>query len=867
MLISRHMLAQLLESGPGAAPLPDDDALGDTITSLGLEVEGVERHGEGLEPIIVAEVRGKRPHPEADRLTLVEVFDGGETQEVVCGAPNVPEAGGRIAFAPVGTRLPDGLEIAARTIRGVQSRGMICSETELKIGPDADGIMVLPPDWTPGDRLIDRVPGIVDTVFELGVTPNRPDALGHVGVARDLAVKLQCGWSVPPSTMPTPQPDETLVTLDAPDRCGRYFGFAFEGARVGTSPLWLRVRLHRLGLRPINDVVDITNLVLMEWGQPLHAFDRANLDGGRVVVRMAKDGETMVALDGSKLEPTTDDLVIADASRPQALAGVMGGARSGVESGTTRILLEAAWFAPAGVRHTSRRLGLSSDSAYRFERGVDHGPGLAHACARACQLIGELTGARCVAGHHVTGVVPPPPTITLRHARVTRVLGMPVPPPDAKRILTGLELEVDDAQAEQWQCTAPSHRPDLAREEDLIEELMRHHGLDALPPTPTMPTAHVSHAPTMSVHPAGSWDRADVAALVDALAAGGLHEMVGFAFGDPRTQTLAVGEAAMARAVAVANPMRQQSAILRMHLLPGLLDAAALNLARHGRALGLFEVGRVYAWPPAGEDFQGPAGFPTAAVDAGLPHERSVAGIVLTGGVHGGDATPGFGPADAGTRLVDALHRVGLAASLRPVAPDERAPHLHPGVQVAVVVTDPGGVETVVGHAGAVHPDVLDGWDLPEGATPSYGELRVDRLAEIRPVALRSVPRFPATSRDVSLELDTAVPAHAVVHALRDAAVQVEAADGEDSTAQAGSAPTDPPRLAPGDRTGEAVDMLEDYRGEGIAPGRRALLLRLHYRAAGRSVEDAEVQARHDAIVETALSALQAGHDAQARRR
>ena len=372
MLISRQWIASMLM--PGRQPLPDDDALPSVVTSLGLEVEGVTRYGAGLDAIVVGEVAGKRPHPSADTLGLVDVFDGGSTQTVVCGASNVPEVGGRIALAPVGTRLPGGLTIAPRSIRGVESCGMICSEAELDLGPDADGTMVLPREWAAGERLVDRVPGIVDTVLELGVTANRPDALGHVGVARDLAAKLGCSLAVAPLSPPVAAPEPTLVTLSAPDRCGRYFGYALSGARVGPSPLWMRVRLHRLGLRPINNVVDITNFVLLEWGQPLHAFDRARLAEGRVEVRLAAAGETLTTLDGAALQLTADDLVIADARRPQALAGVMGGKDSGVDEGSTTLLLEAAWFAPAAVRRTARRHQISSDSAY--SRGV---------CAPACR--------------------------------------------------------------------------------------------------------------------------------------------------------------------------------------------------------------------------------------------------------------------------------------------------------------------------------------------------------------------------------------------------------------------------------------------------------------------------------------------------
>jgi len=832
VLISRDWLNQLLM--PGGTALPEGEALSDLITGLGLEVEGIEHHGKGVESIVVAEVKAKRKHPNSDKLGLVTVFDGTAEIEVVCGASNVPEPGGRIAFAPEGTTLPGGLTIGAREIRGVLSTGMICSEVELEIGSDGDGIMVLPTAWTPGARLVDCVPGIVDTVYDVSITPNRPDALGHVGVARDLAVKLRRSVAVPPLTPPTTAEDRALVTLSAPDRCGRYFGYAFEGAKVGDSPLWMRVRLHRLGLRPINDVVDITNYVLMEWGQPLHAFDRAKLAEGRVVVRTASKDEPMVALDGSELTLTEDDLVIADADKPQALAGIMGGADSGVETDTTTLLLEAAWFAPGAVRRTARRHQMASDSSYRFERGVDHGEGLDRAVARAAQLITELTGAKLVGGHHVRGETPPPAKITLRPARTTHVLGMQVQAEEAQRILEGLEVEVDASDPVAWSCRAPSHRPDLNIEEDLIEEIMRHHGLDDLPSVPSMPSGYSTGGRTALRDPAGVQSRDDVDALVDAFVAAGCQEVVGFAFADP--EALAAVAGTSDDAVVVANPMRSQQAVMRTSLLPGLLDTLALNLARHGRPARLFEVGRTYAWADAPEG-EGP----TANVDKALPYERMVASVLLCPGVElAGTQASSVDVHSVSGVLLDVLQRFGLAGELRPAADPAR--WLHPGVQAELWVGD-----RRVGRLGTVHPDLVDRWDLPAGAEAFYGEIDVTALPSRTVTIMRGLPRFPATSRDLSIDADETIPAWTIVDALRTAA---------ETRATAGSNPEDPPRLAVGDRSDTDVEVLEDYRGQGVEPGRRALLLRLHYRAAKRSVEDAEVQALHDAIVEQALAVL-----------
>ena len=842
MLISRVWLESML-AAPDGEPL-SDTALGDTITSLGLEVDGVERVGDNLGGILVGEVKAVEPHPKADKLRLVTLADGKNDLPVVCGAPNVPAPGGRVAFAPVGTKFGE-FEIASREIRGVRSEGMICSEQELGIGPDADGILVLDSGWPTGSRVAERVPGMIDTIYELGVTPNRPDALGHVGVARDLAVKLRCGVTVEPQGLSEAPAMPNLVTLDAPARCGRYIGRAFDGAVVGPSPLWLRVRLHRLGLRPINAVVDVTNLVLMQWGQPLHAFDRELLADGRVVVRMARPGEPMTTLDDAKLELDPEDLVIADAERPQALAGVMGGVDSGVLPGKRTLLLEAAWFEPVHIRRTARRHQLQTDSSYRFERGVDYGDNLTAAAAEASYWIEELTGAKCVGGHEVKGELPRAPFIQLRPARTTVVLGMEVPPKEARRVLDGLDVEVQDGDPECWRCHPPTWRPDLQLEEDLIEELVRHYGLDRLPSTPSIP----SEPPGMRVN--ADQRLADQrlrleGRIVDALRERGLCENVSFAFADPE-QLKHFG----ARAVEVANPMRVQASLMRTHMLPGLLSVLALNEARHSRPVRVFEFGRIYDWPEeSGEVF--PDAGPTAEIDAQLPRERRRAAALLSWprslDYIGRQRLRGFDTDELQMRAreaheatgiaLDVLEQVGYAAEVRP--PETPSPWLHPGVQGRLYVP---ALDREVGEVGELHPDLLAAWGLPKNRTGYFIELWFEALPIPDVPTFEAVPRFPATSRDLSLEVPIDLPASRVVAALQAAEAEVPV-DGER-----------PVRLAPGDTSSARIEVLDDYR-DGVPEGARALLLRLHYRAPGRSVTDAEVQTRHQALVDHACEAL-----------
>lgn len=851
MLISRTWLQELLGESLDLSRV-DDGELTAALTGLGLEVEGTRTTGAGLAEVVVAEVVAIRPHPEADKLRIVDTHDGSQTLAVVCGAPNVPAPGGKVLWARPGTVLPDGTKIAPRLVRGVSSPGMLCSETELDLGPDDDGIVILSSDAPVGRRLVDLVPGVVDTIVELGVTPNRPDALGHVGVARDLAVKLGGSWRPVVGALPECPEDPGLVELRAPDRCGRYLGVALGGATIAASPLAIRLRLHRLGLRPLSNVVDVTNLVMMQWGQPLHAFDRARLRGGKVVVRTARPGEPLVLLDGRTLTLGPDDLVIADAEAPMALAGVMGGEHSGVAPDTTTLLLEAAWFAPAGIRRSARAHGCATDSSHRFERGVDHGDGLTGACASACALLQQLAGATPIGRHVAVGNHPAPRVIDLRPARTKLLLGMDVPEPETRRILAGVGVTLDETDAARWRCTAPSHRPDLEREVDLIDEIVRHHGLDRLPMQASVP-----HATNRADRRTRA--RAEVLRTIgDALREAGLHEHVGFAFTRPDALAAIVDDTPAERAITLANPMRAEASVLRTHLLGGLLEALATNLARHGRAIDLFEIGRVYRWPEhvgAGgprrvSDRCGTPGWASKTsawvaapsesfADGPDPEpvdERTRAAVLRAPGSV--DASP-LDVASVAADLLGALARLGHVVHTR--ASGQPVAWLHPGAQ-AEIVRDDG---TVVGRYGLVHPGVLEAFAVADTHRVAYGELWLEHVPERRTPSFVALPRFPASSRDVSLDVALGVPSSRILELVDLAARQLPSGD-------------DPPRVVRGDRGAAAIEIVDDYRGEGVAAGRRALTLRLHYRAQGRSVTDAEVQALHVSITSRVCDELRA---------
>ncbi|MFW6087654.1 MAG: phenylalanine--tRNA ligase subunit beta, partial [Myxococcota bacterium] len=394
MRASYNWLREL--TGVDASP----DEVAERLTGAGVAVDAVERHGEGLDRVVVAEVRGRRPHPNRDKLSLVTVFDGEGEHEVVCGAPNVPEAGGRVLFARLGAKLPAGPTIEERKIGGVISRGMICSEAELHIGADTEGIHVVPEGeaGTPGQPIADAL-GLRDAVLELDLTPNRPDCLGHVGLAREVALLFGGALDLPegpalellPEAVRPGGAGEVRVDIEDPDRCPRYGAALVTGVRVAPSPFAVRYRLHLLGVRALSNLVDATNLILLEWGHPIHGFDLARVRGRRIVVRAARAGERMATLDGVERTFVEDDLLICDGEGPVAVAGVMGGQSSEIGGGTTDVLIECAYFEPRSVRRTARRLGMHTDASHRFERGVDPN-GVPRVLARSAGLLARMGG-------------------------------------------------------------------------------------------------------------------------------------------------------------------------------------------------------------------------------------------------------------------------------------------------------------------------------------------------------------------------------------------------------------------------------------------------------------------------------------------
>jgi phenylalanyl-tRNA synthetase beta chain len=550
----------------------------DRLTLAGTEVEHVAVTGIDSPHVVVAQILSSTPHPNADRLSVCQVNDGSGTRQIVCGAKNY-KVGDKVPLALPGAKLPGDFVIKESKLRGELSQGMLCSAKELALAEDAEGLLILSPDAPVGEKFSEYMPG--DTVFEVEITSNRPDLLSYRGIAREIAATGAGTIKVHvPSVIHFPASAATWTArLGAPDLSPYYTATHLIGVKVGPSPAWLQEAIATTGHRPINNVVDITNYVLFETGQPLHAFDAAKLIGRVIEVRRALAGEKLEALDDKTYALLPDDLVIADASGPVAIAGVMGGKPTGVTDTTTEVVLEAAWFQPATVRRTSRRLGLVSDSSYRYERRVDPGALLA-ARDRALALLIELTGATISSQSSVAGAPPAARgLVTLREKRIEGLLGIHIPIHTVEENLGRLGCKkhspLKDGESV-WQ--PPTFRDDLSREVDLIEEIARLHGLDAIP----------SRIAT-GLHPETAADRAHDRQLRfrHALSVRGWDECVTDALIERRFATVET-------AVEIANPLSELQTHLRPALKTSLLQVAARNLARGVAQLRLFEIGRVY---------------------------------------------------------------------------------------------------------------------------------------------------------------------------------------------------------------------------------------------------------------------------------
>ncbi len=772
--------------------LPPVEELAKRLTAVGLEVEAIERLGAALSGVVAARIVASEPHPNAEKLSVTRVEAGkGEPLQVVCGAKNY-QVGDVVPLATVGTTLPGGTSIAQAKLRGVDSFGMLCSAKELGLDTDASGLLILPRDVPPGTPIAKAL-DLEDALLEVNVTPNRPDALSHIGIAREVAAALGKPVLFPRPELAEgggPAADAVRVRITAPEKCHRYAARVIEGVRIGPSPGWLSRRLEACGVRSISNVVDATNFVLLELGHPLHAFDLDKVAGREIVVRTARPGEVLTTLDGKERALDPDDLLIADHDRGSALAGVMGGGDSEIAADTTRVLLESAWFAPATVRRTSKRHGLKTEASYRFERGADPGM-VVPAVDRCAALIAELAGGTVRSGVVDANPRPfRPLEVRLRWTRPAQVLGMDVPREEARRTLARLGFAERAADGEGATFVVPSFRQDVSLEEDLVEELVRARGYDAIPET----------LPRLAQDtPALAAEAEATARVRGALEAAGFAEAVNFSFVAPRD--LAAFDPG-ARPVALRNPISADLAAMRTSIIPSLLRNAAANLRQRVEDVRLYEIARCYGAQP------GPGDEPAS-------EWTEVAGVLLGRRSPAGWAVPSdpvdlFDAKAAVAGVLDALGIAGVRWAAR------AEPWSHPRFSAAVL----GERDLVMGTIGELHPRVAAAFELPRGVLAFHLDLAA--LLEYARLVPRYVPipRFPAVLRDLAVVVEERVQFAQVL-----AAVKAEPLV-EDAT------------------------LFDVYRGAPIPPGRKNLALALRYRAPDRTLTDAEVDAAHARIVQ-----------------
>ena len=805
------------------------EELAEVLTMSGTEVEGIDWVGapagpENLSRFVVGKVLTKEQHPNADKLSLCTVEVGeanGGVRQIVCGASNF-RAGDTVAVSLSGAVLESGLKLKKANLRGVESDGMMMSEQELGYEDKSPGIAVLPDAWIVGAPLQDFLP-VSEAVLELELTSNRPDCFSIYGIAREVAAAARLELAPPPIAAPAafggaPASEAIQVEIADPDLCPRYGATVIRGLTIGESPAWLKARLSHAGMRPINNVVDVTNYVMLGWGQPLHAFDAGKIRGGKLIARRATAGEKLVTLDG--VQRTLDDqmLVIADVERALVIAGVFGSVDAEIDEHTSDVVLEAANFAGPSILRTEMHTGIRSEASNRFEKGIDADlvPGGLDFAGR---LFVELCGGTVAPGMVDAGGVPPAPKpLSYRPARTEGLLGYAVPAAEQAGILRRLECEVDET-GDAWSVSPPTFRPDLIREVDLVEEVGRIAGYGIAPETLPRHTTAGRLTQVQQVR----------RAVRQALAACGLDEAITYTFiapdalaplglpdGDPRLEP-----------VRLSNPMSVEQSVMRTMLLPGLLSAVRDNLDRLNDPPNLFEIGKVYLW-----DEPVPAPAHAAEPGAVLPHEPEALGIALSGPLEPENWT-GAGRATDFYTLKGAVDAALSAVRLRGeyVPLGDAAAHfsfLHPGKAALVSVPGAGGV----GALGQLRPDVAAAFGIDDHAV-YFASLNLDRLAPaaLKTVAFADLGTYPPASQDLAVVVGRDVPAAAVVEQARRA----------------------------GGKLVRSVRVFDVYEGDQVPEDKRSLALRVVMRSPERTLDEKDIAGVRAKILKALEREFQAG--------
>ncbi|MEW5735741.1 MAG: phenylalanine--tRNA ligase subunit beta [Thermodesulfobacteriota bacterium] len=800
MIVSMSWLKDYVDIGLSAG------ALADALTMRGLEVEAVRDRYAYLSSVKVARILEAGPHPRADKLTLCRVDAGDGEVTIVCGAPNARK-GLLTALALPGTELPSGAIVNEAEIRGVLSKGMLCSESELGLSDDAAGILELPGRMKPGTPIA-RALKLSDFILEIGVTPNRPDCLCMLGVAREVAAitgkKLRL-----PETGASRQGGETArltsVAIEAPQDCPRYVARLLLNAKIGPSPFWLRDRLSAVGQRPLNNIVDVTNYVMLELGQPLHAFDLDLLEERRIVVRRALPGEPFVTLDGQKRELLPENLMICDGKKPVALAGVMGGLNSEINGNTQNVLLESAYFSPMSVRRTSKKLGYHTEASHRFERGVDP-EGQLRAADRAIALMAEVSGGTVVKGavdSHPAPVKRRKVTLSVKQAN--RILGTKIPGQKMAGLISSVDIPVTKLDRDRLSATIPGFRPDISRPEDLVEEVARLWGFDRIPvTTPQFPMEAENEDGFLAF-------RRSLRAVMTGL---GFSEAVNYSFAPGNAGDLLdlSPEDRRRSTVALLNPLSEDMAVMRSSLCSGLLAAAGRNVNQQNRDLAMFELGKTFV-AVAGEKLPQET-FYLAAVLCG---SRQPASWAVT------EQPRDFYDAKGAVEAVLAAFKI-QGARFSPAGKVE-FPYLRPGHGAEVRHGD-----LLLGCAGQVSPSVARRFDIK--APIFLVELNAHHLSSLAPEAITFAPpsRYPSVTRDITL-------------------IVARAAQAQDVIARV---------LSMGNEWVESMDAIDVYVGNPIAEGKKSMTFRITYRSFEATLTDAEVNTLHEKIGRDLVQAFNA---------
>jgi phenylalanyl-tRNA synthetase beta chain len=780
--------------------------LAEALTMAGLEVEALWNRYEYLNTVVVGKIIRVIPHPNADKLRLCSVDIGERQISVVCGAPNAAEG----MLSPValpGTEFPTGFVLQKSVIRGQASEGMLCSAGELIIGNDRSGIMTLDPNLNIGEPL-PKALNLSDMVMEIGLTPNRADCLSIVGIAREVSAIQKTPLKYPEIALPSSQGnirDLTSVKIESPAHCPRYAARLVTNVKIAPSPFWLQERLISVGLKPINNIVDVTNFVMMELGQPLHAFDFDHLEENRIVVRTAKEGEKFTTLDKKERTLSSDMLMICDGKKPVAVAGVMGGLNSEIENTTTRVLIESACFNPTSIRKTAKRLGLGTDASHRFERGVDP-DGAIRAIDRAAQLMIEVGG-----GTLISGVIDEYPgksdiqPIRLSVKKTNRLLGTRLNAEKIGEVLTSVDFDAKIQDGDTISVLRPSFRVDVSRPEDLMEEVARLWGYDNIPTTsPRLPVE-------AKLPGCGIVLRENIRQMMTGF---GFSEAINYSFiaqnscdrlklpaEDPRRSILEI-----------LNPISEDQAVMRTSLIPGLLDTMRHNLSQQLKTLKLFEVGKI---------------FISSEKDK-LPNEVEILAALWTGLRH--DSCWHFQDDDC-----DIYDLKGIAEGLLKglnikdirfmAMPDEQCNYTRPGHTAHIFAKD-----TPIGIMGEVHPDVLNAYDLRQKAF--IFELNMETLPELISGVKQSkvIPRYPSVSRDATLIVSKTVEGARLLESVRMSEEKLM----------------------------EDAYLVAVYEGQPIAEGKKSVSFRIVYRSDEKTLEDEIVNAVHQKIIGQLISSFNA---------